>query len=146
MHNVNWLSRLAIANWLSFLVTGKGSLFASYRPSWSSDIIEALYGVNCNYTNINWVFESLPSTLTINARSQVCKAMVNGTTWSIKSYMDVRWPWLSLPGTLVVLSLFSWWSPSCTRGISISGNRSRWHCFPRIFPSTHVLLRNRILR
>lgn len=104
-YNVNWLSRLAMANSLSTLLTGQGSLFASYRPDWSSDTIEALYGVNGNYTDINSVFESLASSLTINARSQVCEATVNGTARTVVSYVHVRWPWLILPGTLVVLSL-----------------------------------------
>jgi hypothetical protein len=104
-YNVNWLSRLAMANSLSPLLTGQGSLFASYRPSWSSDPIEALYGMNGNYTDITSVFNSLASSLSINARSQICEATVNGTAWTIVSYVHVRWPWLILPGTLVVLSL-----------------------------------------
>lgn len=104
-YNVNWLSRLAMANSLSSLLAGKGSLFASYRQSWSSDTIEALYGVNGNYTDINSVFESLASSLTINARFQICEATVNGTAWTVVSYVHVRWPWLILPGALVVLSL-----------------------------------------
>jgi hypothetical protein len=94
-----------MANSLSSVLTGKGSLYASYRPSWSSETIKALYGVNGNYTDINLVFESLASTLTINARSQDCEAMVDGTTWTVESYVHVRWPWLILPGALVVLSL-----------------------------------------
>ncbi|OOQ85978.1 hypothetical protein PEBR_23361 [Penicillium brasilianum] len=104
-YNVNWLSRLAMANSLSTLLKGQGSLFASYRPDWSSDTIEALYGVNGNYTDINSVFESLASSLTINARSHVCEATANGTAFTVVSYVHVRWPWLILPGTLVFLSL-----------------------------------------
>lgn len=104
-YNVNWLSRLAMVNSLSPLLTGQGSLFASYRPSWSSDTIEALYGLNGNYTDMNSVFSSLSSSLSLNARSQICSATVNGTAWTVVSYVHVRWPWLILPGTLVLLSL-----------------------------------------
>lgn len=73
-----------MANSLSSLLPGKGSLFASYQPSWSPETIKALYGVNGNYTDINLVFESLVSTLTINARSQDCEATVDGTTWTVE--------------------------------------------------------------
>lgn len=104
-YNVNWLSRLAVANSLSSLLTGQGSLFASYRPSWSSDAIEAFYGINGNHTDINSVFTSLSYSLSLNARSQICTATVNGTAWTVVSYVHVRWPWLILPGALVLLSL-----------------------------------------
>lgn len=103
--NVNWLSKLAMGNSLQPLLKGKASLFVSNRPDWSSDTIEALYGMEGNYTDINSVFQSLASSLTINARSKVCNAVVNGTAWTDQSFVHVRWLWLILPGSLVALSL-----------------------------------------
>lgn len=104
-HIVNWLSCLAMAISLSSLLTGQGSLFASYRPSWSSDTIEALYSLNGNYTDINSVFNSLSSSPSLNARSQICSATVNGTAWTVVSYVHVRWPWLIFSGVLVITIL-----------------------------------------
>ncbi|KAJ5925190.1 hypothetical protein N7454_007829 [Penicillium verhagenii] len=103
--NVNWLSRLAMSNSISPLLHGYGSLFISNRPSWSSNIIEALYGVEGNYTDINSVFQSLASSLTINARSQVCKEKVDGIPWTVQSFVRVSWKWMILPGALVLLSM-----------------------------------------
>ncbi|KAJ5547982.1 hypothetical protein N7513_005216 [Penicillium frequentans] len=104
-YNVNWLSRLAMSNSISPLLHGHGSLFISNRPSWSSNVIEALYGVEGNHTDINSVFQSLASTLTINARSKVCEEKVNGIPWTTQSFIRVSWKWMILPGALVVLSM-----------------------------------------
>ena len=104
-YNVNWLSRLAMSNSISPLLHGYGSLFIGNRPSWSSNVIEALYGVEGNYTDINSVFQSLASTLTINARSKVCEEGINGIPWTIQSFVRVSWKWMILPGALVVLSM-----------------------------------------
>ncbi|KAJ5408174.1 hypothetical protein N7509_002057 [Penicillium cosmopolitanum] len=102
---VNAFSKLAMANSLKPLLKGKASRFMSNRPDYSSDTIEALYGMQGNYTDINSVFQSLASSLTVNARSKVCAAPVNGTAWTDQSYVRVRWEWLILPGGLVALSL-----------------------------------------
>lgn len=101
---VNALSTLALSNSITPLLKGTGSLFMSNRPSWSSDSIEALYGTYGNYTDINLVFQSLASSLTFHARSEVCHASHNGTAWSTVSYIHVRWLWMILPITLVSLS------------------------------------------
>ncbi|RAL12401.1 DUF3176 domain-containing protein [Aspergillus homomorphus CBS 101889] len=104
-YRVSWLSRLALANSLMPLLTGQGSLFVSNRPSWSSDTVQALYGVQGNYTDVHGVFASLAATLTTHARTAVCAAAVNGTTWTVDSFVHVQWPWLALPIVLVVLTL-----------------------------------------
>lgn len=104
-YSVNAFSKLAMANSLQPLLKGKASRFVSNRPDYSSDTIEALYGTQGNYTEINSVFQSLASSLTVNARSKVCSAPVNGTAWTDQSYVHVRWEWLILPGGLVALSL-----------------------------------------
>ncbi|KAJ5420999.1 hypothetical protein N7465_003518 [Penicillium sp. CMV-2018d] len=101
---VNWLSTLALSNSITPLLNGTGSLFVSNRPSWSSDSMEALYGLYGNYTEINLVFQSLAASLTSHARSKVCKASHGGTAWSTVSYVHVRWLWMILPITLVFLS------------------------------------------
>ncbi|CAI7591276.1 unnamed protein product [Penicillium palitans] len=101
---VNAFSTLALSNSITPLLKGTGSLFMSNRPSWSSDSIEALYGTYGNYTDINLVFQSLASSLTFHARSEVCHASHNGTAWSTVSYIHVRWLWMILPITLVFLS------------------------------------------
>lgn len=105
-YNVNWLSRLALSNSLSPLLQGKGSLFVSNRPSWKPETLEAVYGTQGNYTDITSVFESLARSLTLQARSKVCKSAVTGITWTVQSFVHVRWPWMILPGALVVLSGF----------------------------------------
>lgn len=102
---VNAFSKLAMANSLQPLLKGKASLFVSNRPDYSSDTIQALYGTQGNFTDINSVFKSLASSLTVNARSKVCAAPVNGTAWTDQSYVHVQWEWLILPGGLVALSL-----------------------------------------
>ncbi|KAJ5758703.1 hypothetical protein N7520_005859 [Penicillium odoratum] len=104
-YNVDWLSRLAMSNSISPLLTGHGSLFISNRPSWSSNVVEALYGVQGNYTDINSVFQSLASTLTTNARSKVCEDQVDGIPWTVQSFVRVSWKWMILPGILVALSM-----------------------------------------
>lgn len=104
-YNVNWLSLLSMSNSLSPLLKGHGSRPISNRPEWSSDTVEALYGLYGNYTEINSVFESLASSLTTHARSKVCHSTKNGTAWTTQSYVQVRWPWMALPIALVVLSL-----------------------------------------
>ncbi|CAG8280084.1 unnamed protein product [Penicillium salamii] len=104
-YTVNWLSLLSMSNSLSPLLKGTGSRFVSNRPSWSSDTAEALYGYYGNYTEINSVFESLASSLSIHARSKVCHAAKNGTAWTTQSYVQVRWLWMILPCALVVLSM-----------------------------------------
>ncbi|KAL4946708.1 hypothetical protein BDV06DRAFT_231788 [Aspergillus oleicola] len=104
VYRVNWLSRLAMSNSLTPLLQGKGSLFISNRPSWKPETLEAVYGTQGNYTDIASVFGSLASTLTLQARSKVCDATVTGMTWTMQSFVHVRWPWIILPGALVVLS------------------------------------------
>ncbi|KAJ5666819.1 hypothetical protein N7462_011228 [Penicillium macrosclerotiorum] len=103
-YNVNWLSRVAMANSVGPLLKGYGSLFGGYRPDWSSDSIEAAYGVEGNYNDIASMFSSLASSLTVNARSKICDATVNGTAWTVVSFVHVRWLWLILPAALVALS------------------------------------------
>jgi hypothetical protein len=105
IYTVNWLSRLAMQNSLSPLLKGKGTLFMSNRPSWTPSTAHAIYGTEGNLTDMSTMFESMASSLTLNARSKVCSASVNGTTWTVQSFVHVRWNWLILPGALVVLSL-----------------------------------------
>ncbi|RAH47416.1 DUF3176 domain-containing protein [Aspergillus brunneoviolaceus CBS 621.78] len=104
-YSVSWLSRLALANSITPLLTGSGSLFISNRPSWTSDTIQALYGVQGNYTDVSGVFTSLATALTTHARTEVCAAAVNGTTWTVDSFVHVQWPWLTLPIALVAMTL-----------------------------------------
>ncbi|KAL4923316.1 DUF3176 domain-containing protein [Aspergillus undulatus] len=106
VYKVNWLSRLAMSNSLSPLLQGKGSLFISNRPSWKPETLEAVYGTQGNYTDIASMFESLASSLTLQARSKVCDATVTGISWTVQSFVHVRWPWMILPGALVLLSGF----------------------------------------
>ncbi|KAL4744356.1 hypothetical protein BDW72DRAFT_94738 [Aspergillus terricola var. indicus] len=106
VYKVNWLSRLAMSNSLSPLLQGKGSLFISNRPSWEPETLEAVYGTQGNYTDIALMFESLASSLTLQARSKVCDATVTGITWAVQSFVHVRWLWMILPGALVLLSGF----------------------------------------
>ncbi|PWY88170.1 hypothetical protein BO70DRAFT_377746 [Aspergillus heteromorphus CBS 117.55] len=104
-YDVSWLSQLAMSNSISPLLQGTGSLFVSNRPSWSSDTIEAAYGTYGNYTDLNTMFDSLASSLTMHARSSVCAASITGTTWTVESFVHVQWPWLTLPVVLLVLTL-----------------------------------------
>ncbi|KAL4889137.1 hypothetical protein BDV59DRAFT_210536 [Aspergillus ambiguus] len=104
VYYINWLSGLAMSNSLSPLLQGKGSLFISNRPSWKPETLEAVYGTQGNYTDIASMFESLASSLTLHARSKACDATVTGTTWTVQSFVHVRWPWMILPGALVLLS------------------------------------------
>jgi hypothetical protein len=104
-YKINYYSRLSMSNSISPLLQGQGSRPISNRPEWSSDTIEALYGLYGNYTEINSVFESLASSLTTHARSKVCDYTKRGTAWTMQSYVQVRWLWMILPIALVVLSL-----------------------------------------
>ncbi|PYI04662.1 hypothetical protein BO78DRAFT_462472 [Aspergillus sclerotiicarbonarius CBS 121057] len=104
-YSVNWVSRLAMSNSVSPLIEGQGSLFVSNRPYWSSDTMRAVYGVEGNYTDVNSMFQSLASALTTHARSTVCAASFNGTTWTTESFVHVQWPWLTLPIVLMVMTL-----------------------------------------
>lgn len=104
-YNISWLSPLALSNSLQPLLKGSGSLFVSNRPDWSSETARAIYGNTGNITEISDLFSSLASALTTHARSKVCDARVNGTTWTVESYVHVRWPWMILPGALVVFTL-----------------------------------------
>ncbi|KAJ5666330.1 uncharacterized protein N7477_008778 [Penicillium maclennaniae] len=76
---------------------GTGTLFMSNRPSWTPSTAQAIYGTYGNLTDISTMFESMASSLTLNARSKVCSASVNGTTWTAQSSNHVR--------ALVTLSL-----------------------------------------
>lgn len=105
VYNVNWLSKLAMANSIQPLLKGHGDLFVSNRPDWSSDTIEALHGNYGNFTEINAAFASIASSMTINARSKVCGGSVNGTAWTTQSFVHVRWQWLILPAALVGLTI-----------------------------------------
>ena len=104
-YNVSWLSPLALSNSLSPLMKGSGSLFVSNRPDWSSETARAIYGTYGNITEIGNVFHSLASALTTHARSKVCDARVDGITWTVQSYVHVRWLWMILPGILVLFTL-----------------------------------------
>ncbi|RDW63240.1 DUF3176 domain-containing protein [Aspergillus mulundensis] len=104
VYDVSWLSRLAMANSLYPLLQGEGSLFVSNRPSWDTDTLEAVYGTQGNLTDIASMFKSLASSLTLHARSKVCDETAIGSTWTEQTFVHVRWPWLILPGALVLLS------------------------------------------
>src|SRR5699024_5121795 len=56
-------------------------------------------------TEISSMFDSLASALTTHARSKVCAATTNGTTWTVESYVHVRWLWMILPIALVAFTL-----------------------------------------
>ena len=104
-YNVWGMSVMALQNSIRPLLMGSGSLFANYRLQWSTDTLQAVYGTYGNYTEIQSAFESLGSSLSTNARSRVCNSTTAGTTWTNSSYVQVRWHWLILPGSLVVFSL-----------------------------------------
>ncbi|KAJ5087648.1 hypothetical protein N7456_011264 [Penicillium angulare] len=104
-YNVNAFSQLSMSNSLSPLLKGTGSLGISNRPDWSPKSLRALYGDYGNFTEINAVFQSLATTLTINARSKICEEKVNGTPWTDQSFVQVRWKWMILPGALVLFSI-----------------------------------------
>lgn len=103
--NISWLSLISMSNSLSPLLKGKGSLFVSNRPDWSSETARAIYGQQGNLTEISSMFDSLTSSLTTHARSKVCAATTNGTTWTVESYVHVRWLWMILPIALVAFTL-----------------------------------------
>lgn len=103
-YNVNWLSRLSLQNSLAPLLDGQGERMSVNRPIWDSDTIKAVYGVAGSFKDINGMFMSLASTLTLNARSKICHAKINGTAWTVQSFVHVRWLWLILPASLVALS------------------------------------------
>ncbi|KAJ5232485.1 hypothetical protein N7468_005441 [Penicillium chermesinum] len=105
VYNVNYLSRMAIASSIQPLLKGHGERPVINRPDWSSDTVEAIYGQEGNFTDISTAFESIASSLTVNARSQVCKNSVNGATWAVQSFVHVKWDWLILPAALVGLSI-----------------------------------------
>jgi hypothetical protein len=102
---INWISRLAMVNSLTPLLNGSGVFFMSNRVSWSSDTARALYGQQGNLTDISTIFTSLTSALTTHARTQVCKASIKGMTWTVESFVSVRWPWMILPIALVVMTI-----------------------------------------
>lgn len=104
-YNVNGFSQVAISNSLSPLLKGTGSLGVSNRPSWSPKPLRALYGETGNYTEVNSVFQSIATSLTINARSKICHENVDGISWTIQSFVQVRWKWMILPGALVLFSV-----------------------------------------
>ncbi|KAJ5273232.1 hypothetical protein N7478_008357 [Penicillium angulare] len=104
-YNVNAFSQLSMSNSLSPLLEGTGSLGMVNRPEWSPKSLKALYGDYGNFTEINAVFQSLATTLTINARSKICEEKVNGTPWTDQSFVQVRWKWMILPGVLVLFSV-----------------------------------------
>ncbi|KAJ5415595.1 hypothetical protein N7465_004290 [Penicillium sp. CMV-2018d] len=108
-YNIAWQSLLAMHNSVGPLLQGNGYTFGG-RPTWQSDngpsnIIEALYGVSEGYADINSLFESLASSLTTHARSKVCDGTIDGVAWTNQSFVNVRWPWMSLPIALVVLTV-----------------------------------------
>ncbi|KAI9931380.1 hypothetical protein ASPWEDRAFT_49798 [Aspergillus wentii DTO 134E9] len=105
-YNVNAFSIMALKNTVMPMFNGNGSLFVSNRPSWSHNTLESAYGLYGNYTDINNMFKSLSSALTTNARSKVCKSTVEGVTWTVQSFVRVRWLWMILPIAMVVLSIF----------------------------------------
>lgn len=100
-YEVSWLSQVSLGNSLSPLLKGSGSLFVSNRPDWSSETARAIYGIQGNLTEIATMFDSIASSLTTHARSKVCAATVPGTTWTVESYVQVRWLWMILPIALV---------------------------------------------
>ncbi|KNG89899.1 hypothetical protein ANOM_001723 [Aspergillus nomiae NRRL 13137] len=104
-YSVNAFSRLAMVNSLTPLLNGTGQLYMSNRPYWSTDTAKALYGVQGNLTDISTVFTSLATSLTTHARNQVCKASVKGMTWTVESFVSVRWPWMILPIALVAMTI-----------------------------------------
>ncbi|KAJ5112561.1 hypothetical protein N7532_000606 [Penicillium argentinense] len=57
IYDVNWLSRISMANSLQPLLKGSASRFVSNRPDFSSDTIEVLYGTYGNFNDINSVFQ-----------------------------------------------------------------------------------------
>ncbi|KAF7515906.1 hypothetical protein PCG10_002689 [Penicillium crustosum] len=108
-YNVAWQSLLAMYNSVGPLLQGNGYTFGG-RPAWRSDngpsdIIEALYGESGGYADINSLFKSLASSLTTHARSKVCDGTIDGVAWTNQSFVHVRWPWMSLPIALVVLTI-----------------------------------------
>ncbi|KAE8160024.1 hypothetical protein BDV40DRAFT_271561 [Aspergillus tamarii] len=104
-YSVNAFSRLAMVNSLTPLLNGTGQLFMSNRPYWSTDTAKALYGVQGNLTDISTVFTSLATSLTTHARNNVCKASVKGMTWTVESFVSVRWLWMILPIALVGMTI-----------------------------------------
>ncbi|KAF4771204.1 hypothetical protein HAV15_012506 [Penicillium sp. str.  len=108
-YNVAWQSLLAMHNSVGPLLQGNGYTFGG-RPTWQSDngpsdIIEALYGESGGYADINSLFKSLASSLTTHSRSKVCDGSIDGVAWTNQSFVHVRWPWMSLPIALVVLTV-----------------------------------------
>ncbi|KAJ5488741.1 hypothetical protein N7539_003631 [Penicillium diatomitis] len=104
-YQVSSMSIMALSNTLGPLLQGHGTLFANYRLQWTPDTLQPLYGTEGSVTEIGSAFASIESSLSVNARSQVCKSTVQGTTKTISAYVQVRWVWLILPGALVVFSL-----------------------------------------
>lgn len=103
-YNINWVSRKAMQTSLAPLLHGNGQFIMSNRQSWSFNTVKAVYGMEGNLTDINSMFDLLSSTLTLNARSKICKYSIQGKAWAVQSFVHVRWLWLILPGALVVLS------------------------------------------
>ncbi|KAK9357251.1 hypothetical protein V1504DRAFT_481897 [Lipomyces starkeyi] len=97
---IDGLSGMAMANTLSPLLSGSGTLQVINRPQWSSNTIQAID----NLDNINNVFTSLSTALTAHARTQVCAGSANGTVWIEESYIHVQWSWMIFPAALVGLN------------------------------------------
>ena len=104
-YNISWLSQISMLNLLSLLLKGSRLLFMSNQPDWSSKTTHTIYSTEGNLTEFNTMFKSIASSLVTHARSKVCNAAVNRTTWTIQSYMQVRWLWMIFLIALVMFML-----------------------------------------
>jgi hypothetical protein len=84
-------SHLAMQNTITPLLQGYGDAINNIRKGWSSDTIEAIYGVGGSLADISSVFESIATALINNARTNVYKSNTQGTAWIVQSFVTVRW-------------------------------------------------------
>ncbi|KAK5079839.1 hypothetical protein LTR70_008906 [Exophiala xenobiotica] len=114
VYNVSGQSGISLYNTLSGLTRGDGSAIVSNRPSLSSDVMQALYGLfdgNSladpdlgSYISVDRAFKSMADVVTNQARSSTANcggATAQGVQFINELYIHVHWIWL-LPTTVVL--------------------------------------------
>ncbi|RFU29032.1 hypothetical protein B7463_g7324, partial [Scytalidium lignicola] len=115
-YGMNWLALSGIRHQLAPILDGTAYMLDIGEYNYSSDFIEAIYGVSWTMDSLDtWISNLATSitneirqdgdtSLTSNATLADEAARYAGTAYVTEIYMHVRWGWLAFPSSMLILA------------------------------------------
>ncbi|KAH8805280.1 hypothetical protein F5884DRAFT_798875 [Xylogone sp. PMI_703] len=112
-YGIDWLALSGIRSQLAPILDGTAYMLDIGEYNYSSDFIEAIYGLSWTMDSLDEWIVNLATSMTneirqdgnTNLTSNPAAARYTGTAYTTEIYVHVRWSWLAFPALMVILAV-----------------------------------------